>query len=108
MRAARLLLSTDQRSRASPLLVGLHGAARMLAARSENVAPGSSGMSEPPAKQPRLAPEAAEPAFRVQRVSDKATLPKRGSAKAAGYDLARCGGGGSAGGRAIWRRFSSV
>ena len=68
---------------------------QVLAAQSENVAPGCSAM-EPPAKQARLAPEAAE-SFRVQRISDKASLPKRGSAKAAGYDISRyareCGSG---------------
>ncbi|KAI8467058.1 MAG: dUTPase-like protein [Monoraphidium minutum] len=43
---------------------------------------------EPPAKQARIAPGAAAESFRVQRMSDKATLPKRGSAQAAGYDIA--------------------
>ena len=38
-----------------------------------------------PAKAPRLAD-----ALRVKKLSEHATLPVRGSAGAAGYDLARC------------------
>ncbi|KIY93499.1 dUTP pyrophosphatase [Monoraphidium neglectum] len=51
----------------------------------ENVAPSCSD-AEPPTKQPRLAPETPE-SFSVQRISSNATLPTRGSAKAAGYDI---------------------
>lgn len=42
-----------------------------------------------PAKRPHSpAPAApAEPALRVKKLSENATLPKRGSEKAAGYDL---------------------
>lgn len=59
---------------------------QVLGAQSENVAP-SSAMEGPPTKQPRLAARPEE-VFRVQRTSPNATLPKRGSALAAGYDLA--------------------
>ncbi|GBF88225.1 dUTP pyrophosphatase [Raphidocelis subcapitata] len=63
---------------------------QVLAAHSENVDPSSTAAMEPPAKQARVAPPqpaAAEESFRVQRISDKASLPTRGSAKAAGYDI---------------------
>lgn len=56
------------------------------ASNSENVA------MEPPAKQARVAPSDPE-VFRVQRISAAATLPVRGSTKAAGYDIARCARG---------------
>jgi hypothetical protein len=68
---------------------------------TENLAP-SSTAAEPPAKQARLVTAAAaaaagdaamaaaeEETFRVQRISERAVLPARGSAKAAGYDIAR-------------------
>ena len=42
---------------------------------------------QPPAKLQRTE---AEPKLLVKRLSEHATLPKRGSAGAAGYDLARC------------------
>jgi dUTPase len=61
---------------------------QVLMALPENVAPSCSD-AEPPTKQPRLAPETPE-SFRVQRISSNATLPTRGSAKAAGYDISRC------------------
>ncbi len=67
-----------------------------LADHSENVAPptstsGAAAAMEPPTKQARISPAAApvDESFRVQRMSDKASLPKRGSAKAAGYDISR-------------------
>lgn len=57
------------------------------ASNAQNVGPTPGSSMEPPAKQAKL--DAAEPALLVQRISDKASLPKRGSAKAAGYDIAR-------------------
>ena len=70
---------------------------QVLAAHSENMAPptSTSGM-EPPTKQQRISIPVDE-SFRVQRISEQATVPKRGSAKAAGYDLARCAAVGSGG-----------
>jgi dUTP pyrophosphatase len=62
----------------------------VLAEANQNLmkeAPLSSGK---PAKMPRI--ERAEEKLQVKKLSDKATLPKRGSAGAAGYDLARCEG----------------
>lgn len=77
-------------------------------AASENVDPAGTMAVEPPAKQARVAPPppaAAPESFRVQRISDKASLPKRGSAKAAGYDISRWAGrrrGRLCGGGPIW------
>lgn len=47
--------------------------------------------AEPAAKMQRIEGPAAEPveALRVRRLNEHALLPKRGSAGAAGYDLAR-------------------
>lgn len=61
------------------------GSMQVLASGLENVAP-SAGSMEPPAKQARLH---ATESFRVQRIREDATLPKRGSSKAAGYDISR-------------------
>jgi dUTP pyrophosphatase len=44
-------------------------------------------VDQPPAKVQRTEPVEQ---LRVKRLSENATLPKRGSAGAAGYDLARC------------------
>lgn len=57
---------------------------------AQNVGP-TAGSMEPPTKQAKIdaANAAPEPSLLVQRISDKASLPKRGSAKAAGYDIAR-------------------
>jgi dUTPase len=78
-----------QRARGRPIMQHV-----LAASSAENVAPstgaaaGSKGAAmEPPTKQARLTES-----FRVQRMHERATLPKRGSAKAAGYDIARCGG----------------
>ena len=58
-----------------------------LAATSRENLPSS---SEPAAKMQRT--EVTEE-LRVRRLNEHAQLPKRGSAGAAGYDLARCGAG---------------
>lgn len=50
--------------------------------------------AEPAAKMQRV--EAPLEALRVRRLNEHALLPSRGSAGAAGYDLARCGGAGDA------------
>ena len=42
---------------------------------------------DPPSKIQRI--NAAEPPLRVKKLSEHATIPKRGSEKAAGYDLSR-------------------
>jgi hypothetical protein len=58
-------------------------ASTVLAAASENVAPMDANPA--PAKAPRIE------VFKVKRIHDDAVLPRRGSDKAAGYDLSRCG-----------------
>jgi hypothetical protein len=55
-----------------------------LAAVSENVAPRADA-NPAPAKAPRVE------MFKVKRMHDDAVLPKRGSDRAAGYDLSRSG-----------------
>lgn len=59
----------------------------VLKAASENVPQCG---AEPAAKMQRV--EAPVEALRVRRLNEHALLPKRGSAGAAGYDLARCVG----------------
>ncbi len=48
----------------------------------------ANGGQEPVSKQAKI--ETGEPKLLVKKLSENATLPVRGSAGAAGYDLARC------------------
>ncbi|GLC56936.1 hypothetical protein PLESTB_001165300 [Pleodorina starrii] len=58
----------------------------VLAETNQNVAKDAPMSSGKPAKMPRI--EVPKEHLLVKKLSDKATLPKRGSAGAAGYDLA--------------------
>ena len=49
---------------------------------------GRENIPEPAAKLQKLSPP-PEPPLLVKKLSEHATIPKRGSAKAAGYDLSR-------------------
>ncbi len=51
---------------------------------------GRENIPEPAAKLQKLSPP-AEPPLLVKKLSEHATIPTRGSAKAAGYDLSRWG-----------------
>ena len=51
---------------------------------------GRENIPEPAAKLQKLSPP-PEPPLLVKKLSEHATIPTRGSAKAAGYDLSRCG-----------------
>ena len=51
---------------------------------------GRENIPEPASKLQKLSPP-PEPRLLVKKLSEHATIPTRGSAKAAGYDLSRCG-----------------
>jgi hypothetical protein len=77
--AAVRLAAHLSRARARP---HTHAAAAMSSSQPERAPAGAA--EQPAAKAPRLADT-----LRVKRLSEHATLPARGSAGAAGYDLAR-------------------
>lgn len=74
----------------SPLFGAKHSRmAAILSCHDQNASVGAAPLSsEKPAKMAKL--EDSEIPLRVKLLNSQATLPKRGSARAAGYDLARC------------------
>lgn len=71
------------------------GARRGAAAGVENVAPPAEKLAKTMATKSTDAPASANnefPPLRVKKLVPEALLPVRGSAGAAGYDLARCVG----------------
>ena len=85
-RRRRLLLpSTPTAPRFLPFSQRLHrGTLSTTAMAASNGAAATDAVQEPPQKISKLAP-----LLKVKKLSDKAVLPSRGSALAAGYDLSR-------------------
>ena len=80
-----LLPSTPTPPRFLPFSRRLHpGTLSTTAMASSNGAAATDAVQEPPQKISKLAP-----LLKVKKLSDKAVLPSRGSALAAGYDLSR-------------------